>query len=171
MKQPESDKNLLVLFGYPGAGKSYLSKFISDHFPFYYYESDNDLPQYYKDWLKADKVPTEKMRSEYYDLVIKRVHNLYAEHNNIVMAGICTRDYFRQMILQQFPWANFILIQANEEIREERLNNRPNHFVSTANAMAISQHFDKPSFPYKTFVNNGDETNLFQRINDLLVAN
>jgi len=170
MSYLEKDNNLLVFFGLPGSGKSYLAKFASDHYQYRYYEADDDLPPYYVEWLRAGKIPTDEMRADYYRIMLGSLRSLCAEHGKVAMACMCPKEKLRYMILDQFPQALFVWVRVPEDIRQQRVASRQNHFVSSAVANGVIKTFEKPTIPHQVLINTGNEKYLRSKLQKIMIG-
>ncbi|MCC7359723.1 MAG: hypothetical protein IT317_09610, partial [Anaerolineales bacterium] len=50
---------LLILFGLPGAGKSYVGRVVRDAFGYHLHEADDDIPEDYRRLVAAGQVVSE----------------------------------------------------------------------------------------------------------------
>ncbi len=57
---------LLIVFGLPGAGKTYVGKLLKDEFGFYFYDGDRDLTDEMRQALKEKKLFNDSMRDVFF---------------------------------------------------------------------------------------------------------
>jgi gluconate kinase len=138
---------ILILFGQPGAGKSYAGGLLRDTLGFTLYEADDDLPADYRALAARGQVASEAMRDTYHRIVLERISELSARHDRLATALPLLRDRHRRWIRERFPSAAFILVESDLEIRERRLDSRQ-HAVSTAYARQVMTLYEPPSFPH-----------------------
>ena len=146
---------LVILFGLTGAGKSYIGNLIASHFGFFYKDGD--------DWLSEDMVSsisknepfTQEMIYNFTSSIIKNIASLFAKgHKNIVISQALYRQKNRQQILDAFPGAIFIQIDAKPEVIAQRLKSRANN-VDSKYAALIRKYFEPMSTA--AVVNNNHE--------------
>lgn len=164
----EFEKMLLVLFGYPGVGKSFIGKMLQEEFGFYHYEADEDLTPPIKDAIQKNSLVTEPLKEAYFKQVCERIDSLKNLHPNIVVTQTFTKEKYRKRILERFPEAKFIRLQADMPVIYARLAKRDGHLVKNFYAgFAISQ-FEAPTLPHWILENNGRADKLHQQLNRML---
>ena len=57
---------LLILFGLPGAGKTFAGELLRDEFGFHFHESDDDIPEDYRLLVAAGHVVSDERRDDYH---------------------------------------------------------------------------------------------------------
>src|SRR5688572_15751898 len=134
---------LLVLFGVPGAGKSYVGHILQDSFGFTFHDADHDLPDDVRHAL-ANKLPvTDDMRDRFFARVIASTARLRAmletpsdespqdsdsplpegeglgvrvrPCERLVIAQAFMKERHRRLILDHFPDAQFVLIETEPD--------------------------------------------------------
>lgn len=144
---------LLVLFGLPGAGKTYIGKFLEKHFGFYFYEGDQDMPQQLKDAIVAETV-TDQMRDAFFDKLIAGVREIQNRYSKIVISQTFIKEKYREQFLTAFPNAEFIYVEANTPLREKRLLVRDSFRLPLEKWQKMSAIFEKPRIKHSTLQNN-----------------
>jgi len=68
--------SLIILFGLPGTGKTYVGKIFEKYFDYHFYDGDNDLTEEMKEAIKVQRVFTDKMRDAYFKILISKIQDL-----------------------------------------------------------------------------------------------
>jgi gluconokinase len=154
-----NNMELVVLFGLPGAGKTFIGKLLQKEFGFYFYEGDNDMPQELKDAIVNETV-TDRMRNNFFTVLISRIKALQNTHNKVVLSQTFIKEKYRRQFLAAFPQAKFIYIDAETSLRESRLLHRDRFRLSLEKWQKMSAIFEKPQIKHETIQNNneGEET-------------
>src|SRR5436305_14115900 len=124
---------LLILFGLPGAGKSFVGQLLSAEFGFTFHEADDDIPDDYREQVLAGQVVGEPMRDTYHRQLLERIAELQRAHPRLAVGAPLLRDRHRRWIREQFPQAVFILVTCDQSTWKARLGART-HTVSLAYA-------------------------------------
>src|SRR6185436_10166319 len=98
---------VIILFGLPGAGKTFVGKILEDYFGFYRYDGDQDMSQSLKDAIVAEKV-TDEMRDEFFNTLIKSARVLIKKHEKLVISQTFIKEKYREQFLQEIPDAEFV---------------------------------------------------------------
>src|SRR3989339_337852 len=123
--------SLIVLFGLPGTGKSYVGKIFKKYFNYCFYDGDEGLTPEMKEAIKTKTVFTDQMRDIYFKILISKIQSLSKKHNKLAVAQTFIKEKYRINLLEKIPEAKFILVETKKEIREKRLLDRtdyPNFF-------------------------------------------
>lgn len=147
--------NLYVAFGLPGAGKSYVARVFSQ-FGFYMHDGDDDLPPLMRAAIDASRPVTDAMRDEFFGRIIAHVHQLLPEHPHLALAQTFIKERYRLQFLEHFPAAQFVLVEADEAVRERRLIARTHQALDPVYARRMTSFFDPPAIPHQVIVNNQD---------------
>lgn len=157
--------SLIILFGLPGTGKTYIGKVFEKYFNYYFYEGDNDLTKEMKEAIKIRKVFTDKMRNVFFKILIFKIQNLKSKHKNLVIAQTFIKEKYRVDLLEKLPDAKFILVETKTTIREKRLIERKDYPLDLEYARKMEINFDKPIINHVTIVNDYDgEKNIEKQI-------
>jgi gluconate kinase len=157
---------LLIFFGTPGVGKNFVGKILKHHFDFYFYDGDDDLTDDMKESIKKQELFSEEMRKHFYDILTKRLLDLQKKFEKIVMAQALMKELNRQQILNALPHAEFVLIEAESSLIDQRLRRR-NDWVSLEYAEKIRKAFEPATLPHKQIINNKGETEIISQIQRL----
>ena len=140
---------LLILFGLPGAGKSFAGQLLRDRFGFFFHEADDDIPEDYKRAVAAGQVVDDERRDAYHRHLLDRLAELHAAHPRLAVAVPLLRDRHRRWIQERFPDCVFILVQCEPARWRARLDNRT-HTVSLDYAQKVISLYEPPTVPHIT---------------------
>jgi len=146
---------LLILFGLPGAGKSYAGEILRDQFGFHFHESDEDIPEDYRRLVMAGQMVPEERRDDYHRHLLDRLAGLAAVHPRLAVAVPLLRQKHRDWIRERFPLAQFILVQCAPDCWVARLAGRT-HTVSPDYARKILPLYEPPALPHFTLDDTAD---------------
>lgn len=135
---------LLILFGLPGAGKSYAGHLLRDDFGFYFHESDEDIPDDYRRLVAAGQVVSDERRDEFHRRLLDRMAALAGEHPRLAVAVPLLRQKHRDWIKARFPHAHFVLVEVDPLLWEARLAGRT-HTVGADYARKIRPLYEPPT--------------------------
>lgn len=160
---------LIILFGLPGTGKSYVGKIFEKYFDYYFYDGDEDLTPKMKAAIKTKTVFTDQMRNIYFKILISKIKILSKKHQNLVVSQTFIKEKYRVNLLEKIPEAKFVLVETDKFTREKRLNERTNYPLDLEYARKMELNFEKPGVKHSTIVNNmsGNENVKKQIINIL----
>jgi gluconate kinase len=145
---------LLIVFGLPGAGKTYVGKLIKDEFGFFFYEGDRDLTDEMKQALKEKKLFNDSMRDVFFKNLINKVLQLYKTKKRLAVAQTFIKEKYRNQLLKILPHTKFILLQTKTALREKRLLQRNDLDQDYVKGMV--KLFEKPSIEHFKIENNTD---------------
>lgn len=160
---------LIILFGLPGSGKTYMGELLKREYGFYFYDADKDLTPEIKKIIKQGAIVNEKLRDEYFNKVLKQIDSFNKIHSKLVVCQALTKEKHRQLIKNKFPESKFVLIKASEKNKFKRLSNRK-HIIDKDYAEKIKKIFENPKIDFNTINNNGDKLNIIKKINKLNLA-
>lgn len=148
--------SLIILFGLPGTGKTYIGKVFKRCFDYYFYEGDKDLTEGMKAAIKVQKVFTEKMRGVFFEKLIIKIQSLKSKYSKLVIAQTFIKEKYRLDLLKKIPKSKFILIKTKKEIREKRLIERTDYPLDLEYARKMEGNFDKPVINHLIVINDED---------------
>lgn len=162
-------QTLLVIFGLPGAGKTYVGKVLEKYFGFYYYDGDTDLDDEMKQAIQTKSHFTDSMRENFFHRLQKSISTLQKQHTKIAVSQTFIKEQYRKEFLQRFPHARFILVQTEEALREKRLAQRKELPLDADYARFMVKHFEVPQIPHNEIENNTEgEENLKKQFRQLI---
>ncbi len=151
---------IYILFGLPGAGKTYVGNVLKKYFNFYVYEGDKELPIDMKRVLKSRGDITDKMRDEFFYRLSTKIQELQKKHSKLVITQTYIKEKYRKRLLNEVPLAKFIFIETKTEIREKRLQKRKEFPIDLEYARKMSELFDPPKISHSIITNSeeGEES-------------
>lgn len=158
---------LLYLFGLPAAGKNYVGEILAEDFGFHFHDADHDLTAEMREAIRLGRPFTEAMRDRFYELVIERIEELTAAYPNVAVAQATFKEKHRNRILERFPEAVMVLVEADEAVRIERLQ-RGNNLITADYARQIARHYEPPTCDCEVLVNNGGRAAVVEQLTALL---
>lgn len=158
---------LLIVFGLPAAGKTYVGKLIKDEFGFYFYDGDNDLTDEMKQALKEKKLFNDSMRDVFFKNLINKVSRLHKTKKNLAVAQTFIKEKYRNQLLKAIPDAKFILVQTKTALREKRLLERND--LDQDYAKKMIELFEKPIIEHFKINNDTDgKIEIIKRLEKIL---
>ncbi len=140
--------SLLICFGFPGTGKSYVGKILGKDFGYHYYDGDQVLPPVMRKALEQKLDIPDSMVDDFLDRLIDKIKQLAKLHTNLVISQTFIYEKHRLKLLSTLPNIKFLLITTPESIREERLAQRKEFPIERDYAKIMCEHFDKPNIPH-----------------------
>lgn len=160
---------IIILFGLPGTGKSYVGKIFEKYFHYHFYDGDEDLTPEIKAAIKTKTIFTDQMRNIYFKILISKIKDLGSRIENLVVAQTFIKEKYRVNLLKKVPEAKFILIETDKFIREKRLNERVDYPLDLEYARKMELNFEKPTISHLVIINNEDgEENIKKQIKNIL---
>ena len=148
--------SLIILFGLPGAGKTFTGKVFAKYFDYYFYDGDKDLTEEMKEAIKVQKVFTETMRDVFFKKLTKSILNLKSKHKKLAVAQTFIKENYRVDLINKIPEIKFIFIRTKKSIIEKRLCLRKNYPLDLKYTRKMVLNFDKPITDHLTIINNED---------------
>lgn len=145
---------ILVLFGLPATGKSYIGKLLEDEFGFFFYDGDEDLTPQMKKAIKEKRIFTDDMRDVFFQNLITSVKRLKKTQTKLVVAQAFIKEKYRKQFVKHFPQTRFILIQTKNKVRTNRLTQRNDLDLEYVEKM--NKLFEKPAIKHFVIENNTD---------------
>lgn len=146
---------LLILFGLPGAGKSYVGALLRDEFGFHFHEADDDIPDDYRRLVQAGQVVSDERRDAYHRDLLDRLAALAADHPRLAVAVPLLRQKHRDWIRARFPVARFVLVQTSPETWSARLAART-HTVGADYARKVLPLYQPPTLEHSVLINDAE---------------
>lgn len=160
---------IIILFGLPGAGKTYVGKLLHKHFGFTFYDGDHDVTDAIKAAIETKTPFTDEMRDEFFLKLFHSMDRLSKQHENLAVAQTFIKERFRLQALERFPDARFILVKTKSSIREERLEGRVEMHLEKNYARQMVRNFDHPQIEHSILNNNEEgEAELVERLEKIL---
>ena len=161
---------LVILFGLPGSGKSFVGKVLQSDFDFWFHEADDDIPDEYRQQVLAGQVVGEPMRDDYHRHLIDRMTELQPAHPRLAVAAPLLRDRHRLWIRARFPQTLFILVQCRPDTWQTRLQART-HTISLDYARKVASLNEPATVPYAVLDDSADGADSIHRQFAAIMAN
>lgn len=166
------NRRLLVIFGKPGSGKSYVADVAARDFGFFSYNGDTDIPQNMNDALFQKKEITDTMRQEFLDAMITSITSLSKTHDNLVVHQTFIKEFMRKKVFDTFPHATFILVEADDAIREKRYMKRKYFNLGLSYLRHMTDLFEPVEILHATLINNNEgETHITGQLEKIIRGN
>lgn len=158
---------LIYLFGLPAAGKNYIGQLLADEFGYIFYDGDVDLPGEMRDAIREGRPFSDAMRDNFYDTLIDRISELRISNQDLAFCQATFKERHRERIAAAHPDIVFVLVEADEEVRVERLS-RGRNPVTVEYARLIADFFEPPSHPHFIITNNNGRQDAVRQLEGLL---
>jgi gluconate kinase len=149
---------LLVVFGKPGAGKSYAANVLRDMFGYTIHDGDDDLPADMKEVLKKKLPITDDMRKQFIENIVVSAGKLLGKHHILAIHQTFLKEFMREQFLKEFPDARFILVETDDAIREARYMKRKYFNLGLTYLRYMTKLFEAPHIPHAIIYNNKEGT-------------
>jgi len=146
---------VFVTFGLPGAGKTYAAK-LFEPFGFKMHDGDDDLPEDMREAINTQQPVNDEMRDRFFRRIIAHVGELVMVYPKVVVAQTFLKEKYRLQFLEQFPQAQFVLVVADERVREDRLMRRTNQPLEPNYTRRMVEMFERPNISHQVIVNDSD---------------
>ncbi|MFT3712327.1 MAG: AAA family ATPase [Archangium sp.] len=147
---------LLVFFGLPGAGKTFVAKRLAQRRKFHFHDGDDELPADMRDAIARAAPVTPDMRDRFVAALISKSKELISQHANVAFAQTFLKAMHRERFRSAIPAARFVLVTAPEETRVTRLARRAHQPLEPAYARAMTGLFDPPPGDIELIANDGE---------------
>jgi gluconate kinase len=156
---------LIILFGLSGSGKNFVAEILASHFHFHFFDADSVLPQEMRVCIQQKKMFTQAMRDHFTDIIKKNIAELKTTDNstNLVVTQALYKEKNRREILEAYPDAKFIYVQADLEKILVRLQ-KSHHNIDADYAKKISVNFQDPKLPHKIIINNTNKEDVISQL-------
>lgn len=158
---------LVVMFGLPGAGKTFVARQFAMQHGVHFHDGDDDLPADMRAAIDAAAKVTPDMRDRFVDAMATSVEGLLRAHPSVVLAQTFLKQRHRERFLSRFPHARFVLVAAPSELREQRLAHRHHQPLQPDYARAMTSLFDPPPPGVPVITNDGDAHRLEEQLRSL----
>lgn len=160
---------IVVLFGLPGAGKTFVGKIFQNKFGYYLYDGDQDLSQEMIDRIHRQVEITDRQRDIFFDQIITKANVLKLTHTKIVIAQTFLKEKYRKSFSKNVPGSTFVLIHTTPAIRKARLGQRKDYPLDAEYAERICNNFEPPHIKHATIINDSEgDTRVEKQIQSIL---
>ena len=157
--------DLLFLFGLAGAGKSYVGNLIGELEDWYVYHAGDDLTDEMLLALKEKRPFTERMRDDFFPVVVERILALSQEHKRIVITQGVYKQRHRDYLIEIIPKMEMVCVDASNQFIQQRLGDRATG-ISNASAEALRRDFEQPDSKTKVITNQDGPTEIIRQLNE-----
>lgn len=147
-------KKLFIIFGKPGAGKSYVAQILAERFGYFSYNGDDALPSDMKENLFRKEEITEDMRRRFLENMIAEIQKLSRQHDKLVVHQTFLKEFMRQKLLAALPNARFILVETDDAIREKRYMERKYFNLGLPYLRQMTNLFEPARIQHEAINNN-----------------
>jgi gluconate kinase len=147
---------IIVVFGLPGAGKSFVGKILQQHFNHFHYDGDISMPADMLKKINKQAVITDSMRYIFFQRLIENTKHLKTKYQKIVVSQTFIKEKYRNLFLQEFSEAKFILVETASDIREKRLMQRKTFPLDLEYSRKMCLNFDAPKIMHSVVNNDSD---------------
>lgn len=154
----KSGRSFLVIFGLPGAGKSYVADILGKKFGYFVYDGDADIPKRMREALFKKQTITDPMRREFLTRMIASVRKLTQTHHKLAVHQTFIKEFMQKAFLDAFPYATFLLITAPDAVREQRYRKRKYFNLGLDYLRHMSNLFEQPKIPHVVIKNSESGT-------------
>jgi len=120
---------LIVLMGFPGSGKTTLSRILARDLGFVFYDIDDHMPIKHREKMRKNVVLTDAERDDYISSIIQDLKEISTK-NSIVSALVLFREKDRKRIQESISDTRFFKLDAPFEVLINRLRSRKDHFCN-----------------------------------------
>ena len=149
---------LIITFGLPGVGKTYVGKILEDQFGFFFYDGDMELTERMKVAIKQKTPFTDDMRDEFFERLIDKIQELSRIHAKLVVAQTFIKEKYREQLIEKISHAQFILVKADDRVREKRLLRRSEYPLDIEYSRQMVHNFEMPQISHAVIMNNEEGT-------------
>ncbi len=145
---------LIILFGLPGAGKTYAGHVLHNYTGFRFYDGDRDLTDAIKKAITTRSKITEEMRDVYFEQLFSKIEKELHKHNNLIVSQTFIKERFRRKAIEKFSDVKFILVKAYPRVREQRIRSRVGMTLEKNYTKRMERRFQKPEVKHEIIINN-----------------
>ena len=147
---------IIVLFGLPGAGKSFVGKVLQEYFGYHHYDGDITMSDKMLQAISTQDVITDLMRDSFFQKIIENTKRLKTKRQKIVVSQTFIKEKYRNLFLKEFPGTKFMLVQTSPDIRETRLLQRKNFPLDLEYSRKMCLNFDTFKISHSVINNDSD---------------
>lgn len=145
---------IIVVFGLPGTGKTFVGKVFQEYFDYHFYDGDQDLPYEMQNAIKREEKITDSMRDLFFKKIIYETQALQKQYERIIVAQTFIKEKYRNLFLSTIPQTQFIFVQTDTHIRETRLLKRTSYPLSIKYTRDMISLFESPTISHVVINNN-----------------
>ncbi|TRX53843.1 gluconokinase, GntK/IdnK-type [Thalassomonas sp. M1454] len=123
-------KNLYIVMGVSGCGKTTVAKTLSQHFNYHFVEADDFHSEQAKAYMQQGVALTDEQRLPWIELICSALKAQYELGNDCVLAYSGLRAEHREKFKQLGFNCQFIYLKAEQDVIATRLTERESHFFN-----------------------------------------
>lgn len=156
---------LIILFGLPGVGKTAAGELLARDFGFDFVDADDLMTDKIREQLSDpdSEVAAEAARDAWYGRIVAALAQRIAFSGRVAFAQALIQQKHRDLLRAHFPFAKFVLIEADGAALQQRLADR-DHFLPPERAAALRAFFEPVAGAYVVVDNSGDVADLRVRL-------
>lgn len=151
---------IIVLFGPPGVGKTYIGQVLERNLKLRFFDADVLFDDEYRRMIRAGQF-SDDMREKFFDKLSVTVEHILSKQKNsevLVVAQAFTKEKNRQDFLNRFDGqVKFVLVSAPKTIAHNRVLDRLNnldHIIDESAFEYVWRVFENPSILYEDLEND-----------------
>jgi gluconate kinase len=150
------ENKLIVVFGKPGAGKSYVAHIIAETFGYLSYNGDEALPLDMKKLILEKSDVTTEMRTRFVENISITLNHLFETNTMIVLHQALIKEHMRVQLQQAFPQTIFVWVDCDHEILKKRYMKREYFNLGLEYLQVMIDAFESPKHPHVRILNDTD---------------
>ena len=159
---------VIVLFGKIGSGKTFAGEILKNHYHFYHYEGDQDLPLEMLEALNSNKPISDKMRGNFFKRLFINLKKIIKIHEKVVVSQTFIKEKYRKQLLNNIPEAQLFYIETSDKNRLKRLGKRIGNKFKIDYISQMDKNFEAPTIPVKKIINNvAGETEILRQLKEI----
>jgi gluconate kinase len=152
------NKSVIIVFGKPGAGKSYIAEILAGHFGYTRYSGDDAIPPDMNEALLQKAEISDDMRKRFLDNMITTIKKLSTKHEKLVVDQAFIKEFMRTKLLAEVPSAKFILVECDDALREKRYMERKYFNLGLPYLRLMTNLFEPVHIPHTVIYNDKEGT-------------
>lgn len=157
-----------MLFGVPGAGKTYVGRVLANITDFHFHDLDQDLPDDMREAIIHKQPVTDAMRDRFYARAIAITRALRAAYPRVAIANTLLKNRHRKQLAAAFPDARFILVKSAPGLIDARFAVRGKYMIDLDDARRMAAAFEPPTLPHHVLQNTDGREKVVRQLYALL---
>lgn len=149
-------RSLVIVFGMPGAGKSYVAQVLAGQFGYFQVNGDEALPADMKKKILEKSDVTSDMRTRFVENIIAGIGHVPDSETKIVVHQALIKEHMRGQLAHAYPDAVFIWVRSDDGVLKKRYMKRDYFNLGLAYLQVMIDAFEPPKKPYIGVDNTAD---------------